>query len=118
MGASACYSARGMMFSLGCIQALICDTGRCPVGVATQDPALYKGLDPTDKAVRVFNFHKNTMKATKEIMEACAFSKLEDIHASKFHRRINEHRSKSLEEIYGNKLKDHNNNNLYHSLLN
>ena len=117
MGASACYSARGMMFALGCIQALICDSGKCPVGVATQNPALYKGLDPTDKGVRVFNFHHNTIKATKEMMEACGFSKMEDIHASKFYRRINEHRSKSFDEIYSNKVNDHN-NNLYHSLLN
>jgi len=36
--ASACYIARGMMFALGCIQALICDSGKCPVGVATQNP--------------------------------------------------------------------------------
>src|SRR5690606_27189962 len=38
LGADACYSARGMMFALGCIQALKCNEGTCPVGVATQDP--------------------------------------------------------------------------------
>lgn len=100
LGASACYSARGMMLSLGCIQALVCDSGRCPVGVATQDPALYKGLHPADKKVRVANFHAKTIAATKEIMEACAFSDEERIHPSKFFRRINEHETKSFEEIY------------------
>src|SRR5690606_20924608 len=45
LGADTCYSARGMMFALGCIQALQCDSGRCPVGIATQDKSLYKGLD-------------------------------------------------------------------------
>ena len=63
LGASACYSARGMMFALGCIQALICDTGKCPVGVTTQNPALYKGLDPTDKGVRVsFEYDKGNKR--------------------------------------------------------
>ncbi|HYK57712.1 MAG TPA: FMN-binding glutamate synthase family protein, partial [Flavisolibacter sp.] len=69
LGASACYSARGMMLSLGCIQALVCDSGKCPVGVATQNPSLYKGLDPADKRVRVANFHAKTIAATREIME-------------------------------------------------
>jgi len=100
LGASACYSARGMMMALGCIQALICDSGRCPVGVATQDPALYKGLDPADKRVRVANFHANTIAATREIMEACGFTDVENIHPSKFFRRMNEQETKSFEQIY------------------
>ncbi len=100
LGASACYSARGMMFALGCIQALICDSGKCPVGVATQNPALYKGLDPTDKGYRVFNFHRNTVKATKEMMEACGFSDIQRIPPSHFFRRIDEQTEKSFEEIY------------------
>ena len=104
LGASACYSARGMMFALGCIQALICDTDRCPVGVATQNPALYKGLDPSDKSVRVFNFHLNTIKATKEMMEACGFANIEKIHAAKFFRKIDAQTTRSFEEIYFKKI--------------
>lgn len=100
LGASACYSARGMMMALGCIQALICDSGKCPVGVATQDPALYKGLDPADKSIRVANFQKKTIEATREIMEACGFRTLAEVHPSRFFRRINEQTIKSFEEIY------------------
>jgi glutamate synthase domain-containing protein 2 len=100
LGASACYSARGMMMALGCIQALICDSGKCPVGVATQDPRLYKGLDPTDKSVRVANFHEKTIRATAEIMEACGFSTTISIPPSRFFRRINEIETKSFDEIY------------------
>ncbi|TDJ64481.1 MAG: FMN-binding glutamate synthase family protein [Proteobacteria bacterium] len=33
-----------------------CHTGRCPVGVATQDPVLRKRLNPDDAAERVYNF--------------------------------------------------------------
>lgn len=102
LGASACYSARGMMLALGCIQALVCDSGRCPVGVATQNPALYKGLHPSDKSVRVANFHAKTISATQEIMEACAFSGIELVHPSRFFRRVNEHETKSFEQIYFN----------------
>jgi glutamate synthase domain-containing protein 2 len=100
LGASCCYSSRGMMLALGCIQALICDSGKCPVGVATQDPSLYKGLHPADKRIRIANFHGKTVAATKEIMEACGFKNLEDIHPSRFSRRINEHETKTFEQIY------------------
>jgi glutamate synthase domain-containing protein 2 len=117
LGASACYSARGMMLALGCIQALICDSGQCPVGVATQKPSLYKGLHPADKKVRVANFHAKTIAATKEIMEACAFRNTESIHPSKFFRRINEQETKSFEQIYFNRKNSSVKNNL-HSFLN
>jgi glutamate synthase domain-containing protein 2 len=100
LGADACYSARGMMFSLGCIQALKCDSGKCPVGVATQEKRLYKGLDVTDKRVRVANFHHNTIKATIELMNACGFKSLDEITVSSFFRRLGGHESKSFEEIY------------------
>jgi glutamate synthase domain-containing protein 2 len=94
-----------MMFSLGCIQALKCDSGRCPVGVATQESHLYKGLDVSDKSVRVANFHRNTVKATVELMEACGFNSLNEINVSSFFRRLSISETKSLEEIYGLKNK-------------
>jgi glutamate synthase domain-containing protein 2 len=106
LGASACYTARGMMFALGCIQALICDTSKCPVGIATQNPALYKGLDPSDKGVRVLNFHRNTIKATKEMMEACGFKDILAISPSKFFRRIDQQTALSFEQIYFGRQKD------------
>ena len=45
----AIYSARGMMLALGCIQALKCDTNKCPVGIATQDSQLIIGLVVEEK---------------------------------------------------------------------
>jgi glutamate synthase domain-containing protein 2 len=106
-----------MMLALGCIQALICDSGKCPVGIATQNPSLYRGLDPTDKSVRVANFHAKTISATKEIMEACAFKNINSIHPSKFFRRINEYETKSFEEIYFKQKDNVLKNNIY-TLLN
>src|SRR5690606_2264306 len=117
LGASACYSARGMMMALGCIQALVCDSGRCPVGVATQDPRRYKGLDPADKRVRVANFHAKTIEATRELMEGCGFKSVEDIQPRKFFRRINESETKSFDEIYFPTLKKALRKKI-HSLLN
>lgn len=48
-----------------------CHTGRCPVGVATQDPALRKRLDPDEAAERVYNFlHTLTMEC-QMLARAC-----------------------------------------------
>lgn len=100
LGADACYSARGMMLSMGCIQALKCNSGHCPVGIATQNASLYKGLDVTDKKVRVASFHKNTLKATLEMMEACGFKQLSDIHPTRFFRKVDVSHTRNFEEIY------------------
>lgn len=100
LGADACYSARGMMFALGCIQALQCDSGHCPVGIATQDPLLYEGMDITDKSVRVATFHKNTMKAFGEFIGACGFSKPNEVSPEAFHKRIEHGKNMSFTEVY------------------
>ena len=42
--------------AIGCIQAQRCHTGHCPTGVATQNRWLVRGLDPTDKGVRLANY--------------------------------------------------------------
>lgn len=70
LGADICNSARGMMFALGCIQALKCNTNTCPSGVATQDEELMKGLHVGNKTVRVFQFHQKTIHSALELIGA------------------------------------------------
>jgi glutamate synthase domain-containing protein 2 len=103
LGADACYSARGMMFSLGCIQALKCDSGKCPVGIATQEKVLYQGVDIEDKRIRVKNFHNNTLKSTVEVMEACGYQSLNDIKPENIYRRLPDGGVASFKEIYFDK---------------
>lgn len=74
LGADWCNAARGYMFALGCIQALNCHTGKCPSGVATQDPGRSNKLDVEDKSQRVYNFHKNTLDALKNLLAASGLS--------------------------------------------
>lgn len=71
LGADMCNSARGFMFSLGCIQALRCNTNKCPTGVATQNKMLIKGLVVRDKKDRVYHFHRNTLLAAMELLAGC-----------------------------------------------
>ena len=78
-GADICNAARAFMLTLGCIQALRCDTNTCPTGVATQDPMLVNGLVVEEKYERVANFHKNTIHALKELMAASGVNSLDAI---------------------------------------
>mgnify|MGYP000091375551 CR=1 FL=1 len=79
LGANWCNSARGFMFAIGCIQAQSCHTNRCPVGVATQDPLRQRALVVEDKAQRVANFHRNTLRALSEVIAAAGFDRPEEI---------------------------------------
>jgi glutamate synthase domain-containing protein 2 len=79
-GADVCNSARGFMFSLGCIQALRCHTDSCPTGVATQNKKLQEGLVPKVKRVRVYRYHKNTIHSFLEIMATAGIRSKKDLH--------------------------------------
>jgi glutamate synthase domain-containing protein 2 len=56
LGADMINIARGFMLSVGCIMAQVCHTNNCPVGVATTDPDLQKGLSIEEKKYRVCNY--------------------------------------------------------------
>ncbi len=99
LGADWCNSARGFMFALGCIQAQACHTGHCPTGVTTQDPVRQRALVVPDKAVRVFNFHHETMKALKELVQAAGLQHPGQIKAHHIVRRVSENEVRLLSTL-------------------
>ncbi len=66
-GADFITSARGFMFSLGCIQALKCNRNTCPTGITTHDPGLQKGLVIEDKYEKVAHYAKCLTKEVETI---------------------------------------------------
>jgi glutamate synthase domain-containing protein 2 len=100
LGADMCNSARGMMFALGCIQALECNRNTCPTGVATQDPALTKGLVVADKKIRVYNYHKQTIASALELMGAAGLCHPDEIQRDFVYRRIGPNRIQTYAETY------------------
>lgn len=100
LGADACYSARGMMFALGCVQALQCDLNTCPTGITTTDMKLVKGLVPEDKKHRVHNYHRFTLMAVKDMLIAAGLQGTEDLNRSLICRRTGTNEVKTLEDIY------------------
>ena len=63
--------AREAMLSIGCIQAQRCHTNHCPTGVATQNPWLVRGVDPTLKAARLANYILTLRKEILAVSRAC-----------------------------------------------
>lgn len=88
LGADWANSARGFMFAIGCIQSQSCHTNKCPTGVATQDPLRQRALVVPDKAERVHNFHRNTLKALAEMIAAAGLSHPAQIEAKHLVRRM------------------------------
>jgi glutamate synthase domain-containing protein 2 len=74
MGADFVVSARGFMFSLGCIQAMKCGSGKCPTGVTASDPKLIRGLDPADKAVRVMRYAQRLRDEVEILAHSCGLT--------------------------------------------
>lgn len=99
IGADWVNSARGYMFAIGCIQAQKCNTDRCPTGVATQDPERQKALVVPDKAERVNNFHRNTLHALKELVQAAGLSHPEQLRPHHILRRVSAFEVKPLSDL-------------------
>lgn len=100
LGADTVNSARGMMLSLGCIQALKCHTNHCPVGVTTHDPQLERGLHVPSKAERVARFHSETVHAFADILGAMGYTSPSQLKRSDIYRRTYDGSVKSFAEIY------------------
>jgi glutamate synthase domain-containing protein 2 len=100
VGADFINSARGFMFSLGCIQALQCNMNTCPTGIATHKKQLQRGLVVKDKAERVYQYSKNMHKEIGIIAHSCGVP--EPRRLQRFHCRIvqNNGQSVPLDELY------------------
>ena len=99
-GADFVTSARGFMFSLGCIQALKCNRNTCPTGITTHDPRLQKGLVPEDKAEKVASFARSVIREVETIAHSVGVA--EPRQMRRRHVRIvqNDGRSIPMNEIY------------------
>jgi len=100
LGADLCNAARPMMLALGCIQARRCNTNTCPVGIATQDPSRYQGIDVKDKAHRVAEYHRATIRAFLELLAGAGLTSPREIDAYQVLRRINPFTIHHFAEIY------------------
>lgn len=100
VGADTINSARGFMFALGCIQAMQCNTNNCPTGITTHRKDLQRGLDPTDKSIRVAHYAKRIQMEVAIIAHSCGAPEPRALRPHHARMVVDEYRSRSLSEIY------------------
>jgi glutamate synthase domain-containing protein 2 len=100
LGADMCNSARGMLFSLGCVQSRRCHTNKCPTGVATQNPLLYYGLNIANKAPKVVSFHNATIASFQAVLGAVGVAHPEELTPRHIHKRIEGTKEQSYDVLY------------------
>ena len=81
LGADAVALGNAAIQAVGCVAARICNTNACPAGIATQDAALRRRLDPQAGAERLARF----LGASRDLMcllaRACGHGRLADFSA-------------------------------------
>ena len=101
MGVDVINVAREAMMSIGCIQAKICHTNKCPSGVATQSKWLQKGIDPTLKSARLAQYFKTFRKEFVEITHAAGYEHPCQFNMKDIDVNVDDHNlSKELDKTY------------------
>ncbi|KON88861.1 membrane protein [Sporosarcina globispora] len=109
MGADLVNIARGFMITVGCIQALKCQSNACPVGVATTDSHLQKALVIDEKKHRTANYLISMRKGLFRLASAAGLDS--PVHFKPEHIVYKDERDHvySLEEVYQSIVKGVNN---------
>jgi len=100
VGADFINTARGFMFSLGCIQALRCHQNTCPTGVTTHNKRLQRALVVEEKYQRVANYAINMNREIDMIAHSCGVRHARELKRE--HVRIVQanHQSIALSMLY------------------
>jgi len=100
LGADWCNSARGFMFSLGCIQSQKCHTGRCPTGITTMDPRRQRSLIVDDKARHVQRFHQHTVESLGVVTGAVGLDHPSELNPHHICLRVSSDEVRTAAEYY------------------
>ncbi len=100
MGADFVVSARGFMFSLGCIQALKCNKNTCPTGITTHNARLQKGLVPSAKSDRVANYAKGIIYDVEVIAHSCGVREPRELRRHHVRQVLDNGQSVLLSKLY------------------
>ena len=101
MGVDCINVAREAMMSIGCIQAQICHTNRCPSGVATQSKWLQNGINIPLKSERLAQYFKTFKKEFIEITHAAGYEHPCQFKMSDIDINVDDHNlSKELDKTY------------------
>lgn len=99
-GADFVTSARGFMFSLGCIQAMKCNKNTCPTGITTHDPRFQKGLVPEDKQKKVARYAKSIIKEVELIAHSVGVSEPRQLRRKHVRLMLDNGKSERMDALF------------------
>lgn len=99
-GADFVNTARGFMFSLGCVQAMRCHQNTCPTGISTHNAKLQRGLVVEEKYLRVANYALNMNKEIDMIAHACGLTQAREFRREHVRLVQTAGRSEAFNMIY------------------
>lgn len=79
LGADAVAFATASLIAIGCQQYRICNTGNCPVGIATQDPELRKRFSIEKSALRLANYFNTSSEELRTLARINGRSAIHDL---------------------------------------
>jgi glutamate synthase domain-containing protein 2 len=83
LGADAVYMGTSSLIAMGCVLCQKCYTGKCAWGIATNDPALSKRLNPEIAAERLINLIKAWKNEIKEMLGSMGINAIESIRGNR-----------------------------------
>lgn len=101
LGVDGINVAREAMIAIGCVQAQKCHDDHCPTGVATQNRWLTRGLDPTDKSVRLANYVAALRHELIRLSNALGVAHPSLVDPASVEIRLEANHVKPIREIYG-----------------
>lgn len=99
LGADSINVAREAMMSIGCIQAQVCHTNRCPAGIATQSKWLQNGINIPLKSERLAQYFKTFRKELLEITHAAGYEHPCQFKMTDIEMNVDDH---NLSKEFGN----------------
>ncbi len=81
LGADAIYTAGYAKFALGCVYCRSCETGSCPTGITTQNPALRRRLDVETRARQVENLLRVSTNEIAKICRLCGCDSITELNS-------------------------------------
>ncbi len=111
-GADFVTSARGFMFSLGCIQAMKCNRNTCPTGVTTHDKRLQRGLVVEDKYKKVAHYAKGVIKEVETIAHSVGASEPRRMRRRHVRIMTDQGISVPMNELFSRNAEERRRNNL------
>lgn len=100
LGANMCNAARTMLFAIGCIQAVRCNTNTCPSGVATQDRRRMRAVVVDERKHHVAKFHNVNIQSFLDLVGAMGLRSPGELTPNHVYRRTANETEKTYGQLY------------------